>query len=194
MSLKERCYSVLIVSHSENLNNSLSSLLPENTFSPVFFADNIAAAKRAVLEREFDLVIISAPLPDDFGMKFAIDLCNEKASIPLLLVKKELYSQTYSKVVDFGVFTLSKPTSPQTLLQALDWMCATRERLRKYQHTVKTVEQKMQEIRTVNRAKWLLIDVLKMSEDDAHKYIEKQAMDRCKSKLEIAMNIINTYS
>ena len=52
----------------------------------------------------------------------------------------------------------------------------------------------MEEIRQVNRAKWLLIEQLKMTETDAHRYIEKQAMDRCVSRREIAMGIIKTYS
>ena len=52
----------------------------------------------------------------------------------------------------------------------------------------------MAEIRLVNRAKLILINELKMSEPDAHHYIEKQAMDRCVSKREIAEEIIKTYS
>ena len=55
-------------------------------------------------------------------------------------------------------------------------------------------EEKMQEIRIVNRAKWFLITELKMTETDAHRYIEKQAMDRCVSKKEIAEEIIKTYA
>ena len=54
-------------------------------------------------------------------------------------------------------------------------------------------EEKMKEIRLVNRAKWVLIDELKMSEADAHRYIEKQAMDRCVSRRKIAEEIISTY-
>ena len=51
----------------------------------------------------------------------------------------------------------------------------------------------MKEIRIVNRAKWLLVSELKMTEPDAHRYIEKQAMDRCVSKRQIAEEIIKTY-
>ena len=65
--------------------------------------------------------------------------------------------------------------------------------MRRYERSAQTVKQKIEEIRAVNRAKWLLIDVLKMTEADAHRYIEKQAMDRCVSKLEVAKGIINTY-
>ena len=56
-----------------------------------------------------------------------------------------------------------------------------------------SLEEKMREIKIVNRAKWTLINSLNMSEDDAHRYIEKQAMDRCVSKREIAEEILRTY-
>ena len=51
----------------------------------------------------------------------------------------------------------------------------------------------MEEIRLVNRAKLLLVECLKMSEAEAHRYIEKTAMDRCVRRREIAENIIRTY-
>ena len=57
-----------------------------------------------------------------------------------------------------------------------------------------SIEEKMEEIRLVNRAKWLLIEQLRMTESEAHRYIEKQAMDRCVTKRSIAENIISMYS
>ena len=57
-----------------------------------------------------------------------------------------------------------------------------------------TIEEKMAEIRLVNKAKWLLISQLSMSEPEAHRYIEKQAMDRCVTKRTIAEEIMKTYS
>ena len=56
-----------------------------------------------------------------------------------------------------------------------------------------TIEEKMEEIRLVNRAKWLLIEELKMTEQEAHRYIEKQAMDRCVTKRVVAVQILSTY-
>ncbi len=193
MALEERVYSVLIASQSEKFKTSLAPLLPETKFSPVEFAPSFSSAKKLMLERHYDLLIINTPLLDDFGTKLAIDASNEKGVATLLLIRQELYDETYSKVYRFGVFTLAKPTSPQSFRQALDWLCSMREKLRKFEKTISSVEDKMQEIRLVNRAKWILIDTLKMSEEDAHYYIEKQAMDKCVSKTEIAKNIIDTY-
>ena len=49
------------------------------------------------------------------------------------------------------------------------------------------------EIEEANRAKWHLIECLSMTETEAHRYIEKQAMDLRISKREVAENIIKTY-
>lgn len=194
MSLQEQVYSVLIVSAADAFNTSLQALLPDSKFSPVRIENNISSAKRILTERTFDFVVINSPLPDDAGIRFAIDLCAAQTTVVLLMVRAELYTVTYDKAAQHGVYLLPKPTAKQTVIQALDWMVTTCERLKKFEKKTMSIEDKMQEIRTVNRAKWLLIDQLQMTEGDAHRYIEKQAMDRCVSKTEIAETIIKTYS
>ena len=80
------------------------------------------------------------------------------------------------------------------ITQSLVLLCGTRERLRRMEQKTASIEEKMEEIRLVNRAKWLLIEQLRMTESEAHRYIEKQAMDRCVTKRSIAENIISMYS
>ena len=194
MSLKERVYSVLIVSAAEGFNDALSTLLPTSKYSPTNFVSNISAAKRALAERAFDFVIINSPLPDDIGTRFAIDTGCSKETVVLLMVRAELQAEIYDKVAEHGVFVLPKPTSKPTMAIALSWLSSAREKLRKTEKKTLSIEEKMEEIRIVNRAKWLLISELKLDEPEAHRYIEKQAMDRCVSKKVIAEEIIKTYS
>ena len=194
MSLKERVYSVLIVSSAESFNDALSALLPNSKYSPTHFVSNISAAKRVLAERAFDFVIINSPLPDDIGTRFAIDTGSSKETVVLLMVRAELQAEIYDKVAEHGVFVLPKPTSKPTMAIALSWLSSAREKLRKTEKKTLSIEEKMEEIRIVNRAKWLLISELKMDEQGAHRYIEKQAMDRCISKKVIAEEIIKTYS
>ena len=193
MVFGEIVYSVLVVSAAQKFNDTMTTLLPSTNYYPVKFVTNIAAAKRALLEQRYDFVIINAPLPDDFGTRFAMDTCTD-GTVTLLLVRSEVHEEIRAKVVSAGVFTLSKPTSSQLITQALKWMEASRERLRRMEKKATSIEEKMEEIRLVNRAKWLLIENLSMTESEAHRYIEKQAMDRCVSRQEIALSIINTYS
>lgn len=194
MSLKKHCYSILILSSTDSFTSAFSALLPEFRYSPVHVVTSISAAKRAIAERSFDFVIINSPLPDDIGTRFAIDTCTSYQTTVLLLVKSEIHDAVHDKVVEYGVFTLPKPTSKPILIQALNWMESTRERLRQFEKKSISIEEKMTEIRIVNKAKWILISELKMTEPDAHHYIEKQAMDQCISKRSIAENIIKTYS
>ncbi|MBR5730465.1 MAG: ANTAR domain-containing protein [Firmicutes bacterium] len=194
MDLMERTYSALVVSAAEKLNTALSELLAGACCRPVSTVSNISAAKRACSERSFDFVIINSPLPDDPGIRFAIDMAAGKGTVVLLLVRGEFYDEVYDKVVVHGVFMLSRPLSRQLMETGLDWMASARERLRKLEKKTLSVEDKMEEIRVVNRAKWILISELKMDEPQAHRYIEKQAMDRCIPRKEIAAEIIRTYT
>ena len=194
MSLKERVYSVLIVSAAESFNDALSALLPNSKYSPTHFVSNISAAKRALAERAFDFVIINSPLPDDIGTRFAIDTGNSKETVVLLMVRAELQAEIYDKVAEHGVFVLPKPTSKPIIITALSWLSSAREKLRKTEKKTLSIEEKMEEIRIVNRAKWILIRELKLDEPEAHRYIEKQAMDQCISKRIVAESIIKTYS
>ena len=193
MSLSERIYSVLLVSSSPKLNDSLAEYLPSAQFDPVRVVTNVGAAKRAVAERDFDFVLINSPLPDDDGLRFAIDAGGKKSTVVLLMVKAEQFPEAFDRAAPFGVFLLAKPLSRSALMLALDWLISARERLRLTEKRVLSFEEKMDEIRLVNRAKWLLIQELKMSEPDAHRYIEKQAMDRCVPKRLVAEDIIKTY-
>ena len=193
MSLKERVYSVLVISAKENFNASLQSLLPESKYAPVQMVSSVSLAKRVLLERSFDFVFINTPLPDDFGTRFAIEISGNKGTVILLLVRNEVYEEVCDKVTEYGILTSPKPASKQMVAHTLNFMAGIRERLRKLENKSLSMEEKMKEIRLVNRAKWVLIDELKMSEADAHRYIEKQAMDRCVSRREIAEEIISTY-
>ena len=193
MVFQERTYSVLIVTASERFTDSIMPLLPMTDYWPVQTASSVAEARRWLADTEFDIVLINTPLPDDFGMHLAIDICTGSGAGVLLLVKNDHYNEIYSKVVRYGVITLSKPTNRQMVAQNLRILCATRERIRQMQAKQATVEEKIKEIRLVNRAKWLLIECLNMTEAEAHRYIEKQAMDLRISRREAADNIIKTY-
>lgn len=194
MSLKEHFYSVLIVSSSEAVSTAMKELLPDSKYSLVQTVTSISAAKREFAERAYDFVIVNAPLPDELGTRFAIDASNSPSTVVLLLVRGDIHAEVYDKVAEHGVFTLQKPTAKPTMLTALGWLASARERLRKFEKKTLSIEEKMEEIRAVNHAKWMLIEQLKMTEPDAHRYIEKRAMDECVSKREIAEEIIKMYS
>lgn len=187
----ERTYSVLLVSSSEKFHTAASALLPVSEYYPVLRAMSVSEAKRRLLEQSFDIVMINAPVSDDFGLRLGIDVCGGGGSVVLLFVKSELYEEICVKAREHGVMTISKPVSRQMLRQTMHMLCAARERLRRAEERQMSVEEKIAEIRLVNRAKWLLIEHQGMTEDEAHRHIEKQSMDRRVAKREVAEEIIS---
>lgn len=194
MSLEVRAYSILVVSAAEKFNSVIEELLSESGYRDVTYESSISSAQRAFSERSFDFIIINAPLPDDMGSRFAIDICTSSSSVALLIVRTEIFDEVNEKVSRHGVFVMPKPMSKPLVSMALAWMASSKERLKKSEKKTTSIEEKMEEIRTVNRAKWLLIRELKMEEPEAHRFIEKQAMDQCVSKKSVALDIIKTYS
>ena len=61
-------------------------------------------------------------------------------------------------------------------------------------HTEKKIqkaEEKLEELKIVNQAKFLLIEKKHMTEDEAHRYIGKQAMDGGISRGRAAQRILD---
>ncbi len=185
--------SVLVVTATSSVVDLLNDVLPSGMFSPIAAVSSCGEAKRTVMGAEYDIVVINTPLPDEFGSDFALDLVQNSSTVVILLVKSEIYEEVTYSVENFGVMTLSKPLSRATLYSAMKIAVATKARLRVLDKEKKSLSSKMDDIRIVNRAKWTLIQKLNMTEDQAHKYIEKQAMDMRMSKRQIAESIIRTY-
>lgn len=185
-------YRVLIAGANDRTFDSLRELLPPDGYEAPLRAGSAGEVKRMLLETDVDLVILNAPLRDEFGTQLALNLSRDNLCV-LMLVPAESFDAVCYKVEDEGILTLSKPVSRNGLLGAIKLLTAMRGKLRKLDRQNQALQEKMQDIRTVNRAKWLLIEIKRMTENEAHYYIEKQAMDMRLSRREVAENIIRTY-
>lgn len=193
MVFSEYTYSLLVVSSNVKFNNSLSELLEINRFYPVIYVKNVGDARRLFFDKSFDLVLINAPLPDNFGESLASDICEKSEASCILLVSAELYNDVYFKIYDSGVLVAEKPIARDALKKLLNLSCATRERMNRLMKRQATVDEKIEEMRLVNKAKWMLIDHAHMTEPEAHKFIEKKSMDDRMPKRQVAEKIINQF-
>jgi response regulator NasT len=88
---------------------------------------------------------------------------------------------------------IPKPLKRSVFFQTLQCIRIQRAKLEKLQEEKGNLDRQIRDAKLLNRAKLLLMQVLKLSEPQAHHYIEKQAMDLRISKREVAEGIINTY-
>ena len=192
MAAGQTKYRVLVAGGNEKLCELLSEILPRNEYEFLVPAKTAGEVRRLTMDRNVDLVILNAPLKDEFGVQLAQDLADNNMGV-LLLAGNDVSEQVSYRVEQFGVITLAKPTTKQSLYITLRALTALRSKLLQMEQKTKALQQKVADIHTVNHAKWLLIRHDSMTENEAHRFIEKQAMDMRLSRREVAESIIRTY-
>ena len=193
MAVRRSAYRMMVISKSAKIADYLKDALPADMCRDMVCVTNVGEAKRVLVSTWFDIVIINTPLGDDFGLQAAIDISQQNPVGVILLVKNDMYEEVSYRVEDYGIMTVPKQTTRQMLYLAVKMMAAVQVKIKGMAEETTKLKVKLKELKLVDRAKWILIDQLKMSETQAHKYIEKQAMDRCVKREEIAENIIRTY-
>jgi len=188
----ERIFRILLVSSSKSFSLGISNALMHESYE-IEVIDSISKAKRRVLDKDFDIIIINSPLIDDFGLDFAIEEAITNVSGILLFVKPEIESEIYYKTYQYGILTLTKPSTKSILLQSLRLLGSAIAKREQIYNKPKNINEKLEEIKIINTAKLLLIEHEKLTEDEAHKYIERKAMNFRQSKIKIAKNIIDEY-
>ena len=192
MALEQRSYRALVVSSSEKFTKEIGFLLREKRFE-TDCVTNAGEARRILQERTYDFVIVNAPLKDEFGSRLCIDASVNSGTIAVIFAASDIYEEITQKTSHNGVFVIRKPSSQQTVLQAISLLVSAREKIRAVEKKAGKAENKLEEIRIVNKAKWFLIDNEDMSENEAHKYIEKLSMDAGITKKQAAQIIIDRY-
>jgi len=158
---------VLVVSGSERGREFLRELLRGQEYGQGFFADNSGEARRRMAEDDFSLVIINAPLRDESGEQLALWAAQSTDAGVLLLVKAEIAS--------------------------LKLVSAARRRMLGLKNENTRLQKQIDDIRLVDRAKCVLIQYSDFTEQQAHRYIEKKAMDQRVSRREVAEDILRIY-
>ena len=150
-------------------------------------------ARRYLIERTVDLLVINAPLSDENGLRLAVDTIGDKANQVILMVRREYAEDVAEKVEDYGIFTVEKPISHAAFWLALKLTSAAFNRTRIVINENDRLKKSLADIKLVNRAKCLLIEKLGLSEEAAHREMEKLAMDTRLEKAELAKRIIKQY-
>lgn len=151
------------------------------------------AARRMLLEADYDLILVNAPLPDEFGHGLASLAAHETTAGVLLAVRHETADEAAAQVEADGVLVVPKPLVRAQFYQALRLLLAARRRLSGLADENRRLQRKIEEIRLVDRAKCLLIELRGMTEPEAHAYIEREAMNRRCPKPDIAREILQAF-
>ncbi len=183
----------LIVSGSAKGIDAVEQLLRASGYKRITSISSGSEARRLAGTTEFELVVINTPLPDEYGHELSIMISEASTAGIILICKNDIADDVSEKVSDFGVCVVPKPLNKIIFHQSLKLVQATRSRmLGLKKENVKLLTQ-IDEMRLINRAKCTLMQYLKFTEPQAHKYIEKQAMNNRRTRREVAQHILDTY-
>lgn len=144
-------------------------------------------------DAEPDIIIINAPLPDEFGQELA-EMAAETTSASIIMIcLNDIADDIADRVSDFGITVISRPLNRQLLERTVKLADANRLRMLGLKKENDELLTRIDEMRLINRAKSTLMKYLKFTEPQAHKYIEKQAMNTRQTRKEVAMRILATY-
>ena len=185
--------SALLVSASEAQTQRISALLTRARIVPF---DHASGARQALEQFDaggIDGVLIAEPIAGSSGQELALQLKKRHCMAVLLLAAPEHADTAAALLEQSGVLVLPNDAPESLIVQTIRLLTAVRIQLEQMQHKTEKLEAKVADIRIINRAKLLLVQHLQMTETEAHKYIEKQAMDTSMRRRTIAENIIRTY-
>ncbi|NMA34201.1 MAG: response regulator [Clostridiaceae bacterium] len=185
--------SALIISYSNKVADSLAEILAQASVADITTLSNGGEARRMLIEKEFDLYIINTPLPDEFGESLALNIASKGINVVILLVKAEFYDEISARVEDYGVITVAKPISRTLFWNALKLAIAAHKKLKAIHNENTKLVQKIEDIRIIDRAKCVLVSRFSLTEPEAHRYIEKKAMDSRMTRRKVAEEILVMY-
>lgn len=183
---------VLIAGKTEQVCESIASLLSGQELRTVNVTEGVRA--RCMDVSLFDVVIISTPLADEFGLDLAAELRGKSHAALIVLTKSEIADEVQNKIKFTGAFVIGRPCGKSVLMQAIRFADVAGESIKRLEEENVQLERQLEDVRVVSRAKACLMQYLNLTEEQAHRHIQKQAMDMRKTQRAVAEEILRMYS
>ena len=185
---------VLICSHLCQSKERLQIYLKGIGYDIIHHAMDEMQAKHYLSLHCFALILVDLPFTmDSHEMSFLLTMAEGSNALVLALVNQCDFDNVRDRMEHLGIITLKKPIqreiSSQLLAIGKAWYYRSYSLHKKQEQLVDQIK----EIKLVDRAKCLLIENEWIGEEEAHKRIERMAMDERVTRKCIAMRIINQY-
>lgn len=154
-----------------------------------FDDDEAAAADLS----DYELVIVSTPLRTEFGLNFVADVHSRTDAIILVLAKTEIADEVQDRIRFTGAYVLPRPFSKQSLVQTIKTAQMAKNNMQRLEQEKNRLSKQLDDVKTIDRAKCCLIEYLNLTESQAHRHIQKLAMDTRRTQRDVAEDILTTY-
>ena len=184
---------ILIVCSKPELIKELRTLMLRQGYTLAEYAFSANEARRKLDFLEPELILVNAPLKDELGIEFVLDIADITDAGIIILARHEHLEEMQYKLEKVGALILPKPINRTTLLQTAKFAAHSRKSIKGLKLQNDDLEKRMQDRKIIEKAKWILVEKMNMSEPQAHRYIQKRAMDSRTSQIKVAEEVLLNF-
>lgn len=182
---------ILLVEDESIMRMDVKEMLVEGGYDVI---GDVADGEKAVElahTMQPDLIIMDVKMPKMNGIK-ASKIISKSLFIPILLLtaysQRDLIEEAKNAYI---TGYLIKPIRESDLIPAVEIALTQAKRLSSLQDDVRTLERKLQERKTVERAKGLMMETYHLTEEEAYQRMRKDSMSNRLTMEETARRILS---
>ena len=184
---------ILLVSDSSGHTKELASVTARLSGVVTDQAFTSSEAGQLMESGQYSAMIVNTPLRDSQGLDLCLHVCRELHYPVVLITSQAIADRIESDFRQRGIIVITRPIEKSSYHMIMNCLAASSILIADLRKNNQDLKAELEENRLVARAKALLIKNMKMTEDQAHRFIEKQSMDLRLPKKQIARNILKTY-
>ncbi len=183
----------LIVGASEELFKTINDVLVQSEFETVLSAQTIEQGWELIAQAGADLVFMNSLAPKKADLDFIAKVSERPDMAIVVLVRESMLEAVENALVKTKALVLGMPIARQALIQSIKIARSLTNKFTHIQMENDKLKQKIEDLKVLDRAKCCLVAFLRMNEEQAHRYIQKRAMDMRVTQREVAEDILKTY-
>ena len=174
-------YNILVAFESEKVSGTVAKILTSEAMKPVYICSSASELKKRVHYYQRGIIVCGYKLKDSSVIQFAEDIPKD---FGIIIIANKTQIELCG---NDRVFKLAVPLKKQDLICSVSMLANMYERPAFKSVAIRSEEEK----KLIYKAKELLIDRYGMTEQQAHKYMQKKSMDTGNKILEVAKIILS---
>lgn len=184
---------VLIGDPDNRSRNRIKKILGSNGYAIVAEAtDGMAALRQSRMVRP-DVAVLSEDLPG-INVLQVVAVMRDDRLCPSVLIAANISAEFLGAAKKSGVWGLvPRPVQEYPLIAAVELAFENYQRFGQKEHEIEDLKDKLESRKLIEKAKGIVMQKLKLSENEAYRYLQKRSMNQKVTMKQVAEAIIITY-
>jgi response regulator NasT len=184
---------VVVAEDEALIRLDLVEMLTESGYEVVGQAGDGETAIELTEKEKPDLVVMDVKMPKLDGISAAERIAKQRIA-PVVILTAFSQRDLVERARDAGAMAyLTKPFTIEDLMPAIELAVSRFQEIKQLDSEVNDLQDQLKARKTIDRAKGLLMSKLNLTEPQAFKWMQKTAMDKRRSMVEVANLVIEEY-